>query len=223
MPIVRKIMQDSKMRSFGVDNSDAYWIERNKQGRNQERRLHRFLFDTIGQISPLNGTILDCGTGSGHVFRLCMEKYRVYGIEQSAEAIKGYDFPAVNIKQHDLNNGIPDFGTQFDVIVISMVLHWLNNPAAFLKQAKEKLTSDGRLLVVVPNITYYRFRIAYLLGQFPPISLSHKNFQVPREVEQMFDNTGFQIERRLSPKRSFAVRFLPAVFSSDLVYVLKPR
>jgi SAM-dependent methyltransferase len=197
MPIVRKIMQDSKMRSFGVDNSDAYWIERNKQGRNQERRLHRFLFDTIGQISPLNGTI--------------------------PEAIKGDDFPAVNIKQHDLNNGIPDFGTQFDVIVISMVLHWLNNPAAFLKQAKEKLTSDGRLLVVVPNITYYRFRIAYLLGQFPPISLSHKNFQVPREVEQMFDNTGFQIERRLSPKRSFAVRFLPAVFSSDLVYVLKPR
>ncbi len=217
------LCEKNMTRRFGVENSDAYWIERNKQGRNQERRLHKFILEIINQIAPCNGTVLDCGTGSGHVFRLCMKKYRVYGIEQSAEAIKGYDFPTANIKQYDLNNGIPDFGVMFDIVVISMVLHWLNDPAAFLKKAKEKLTPGGRLLVVVPNITYYRFRIAFLLGRFPPISLSHKNFQVPREVEQMFDDTGFQIERRLSPKKSFMAWLFPAVFSSDLVYVLKAR
>lgn len=76
-----------------------------------------------------------------------------------------------------------------------MVLHWLNDPAAFLRNIKKCLAPHSRVIVVIPNITYYRFRIAYCFGKFPPISLSHKNFQVPREVEDLFVATDYKVEK----------------------------
>ncbi len=212
-----------KIRKFGVENSDNYWQERKDRGRITERRLHRFLSRLVDEAAPKQGgKVLDCGMGAGHVFRLCMEKHEAYGVEMSAEAISLYDFPAENIRQADLNDGIPQFETAFDAIVCSMVLHWLDEPLAFLNQARTMLTETGRLIVVIPNITYYKFRLAYLFGKFPPISLSHKNFQVPAEVEQLFAEAALEIEKRTSPKKALKAKLLPTVFSADIVYVLKP-
>jgi len=214
---------DATLRKFGVDNPDTYWQQRKTENRVSERRLHRFLSDLVDEIAPENSMkVLDCGMGSGHVFRLCMKKHQMYGIEVSSEAIAMYDFATDNIKQADLNNGIPDFGVKFDIIIASMVLHWLDDPIRFLCQAKIRLTERGHLLVVIPNITFYRYRIGYLFGKFPPISLSHKNLHVPSEIEQTFRKAGFSIERRLTPRKSIRARLLPTLFSTDIVYVLKP-
>lgn len=213
---------DTNLRRFGVDEVDEYWLRRHEQERAGERRLHRFLKDIVDEIVDEGGNILDCGVGSGHVFRLCMEKHQVYGVELSSEAIAKYEFPTDNIKQADLNNGIPDFGVKFDIIIVSMVLHWLDDPWKFLCQAKTRLSQQGYLLVVIPNITFYRYRIAYLFGKFPPISLSHKNFQVPAEAEDMFHKAGLSIKKRLSPRKSIRAKLSPTLFSTDMVYVLKP-
>ena len=132
-----------------------------------------------------------------------------------------YDFSMDDIHLADLNEGIPDLGIEFDTIMASMVLHWLSEPHEFLRQAKDMLSPAGRLIVVVPNITYYRQRIAYLFGKFPPISLSHKNFQVPAEVEQMFRDVGLEIQRRLTPKKYLKAKLWPTVFATDIVYILK--
>jgi SAM-dependent methyltransferase len=216
---------DPTIRKFGVDSPDIYWQQRKNENRVMERRIHRFLSNLVDEIISKNGgsKVLDCGMGSGHVFRLCMRKYQTYGIEQSSEAIAMYNFPKNNIKQADLNNGIPDFGVKFDVIVASMILHWLDDPWRFLCQAKTKLTQHGHLLVVIPNITFYRYRIAYLFGKFPPISLSHKNFQAPIEAERMFEKAGFKITKRLTPRKYIRAKLLPKLFSTDIVYVLKPN
>ena len=213
---------DVELRKFGVGNSDEYWSQRREESRVSERRLHRFLSSLVDEMFPYKAKVLDCGVGSGHVFRLCSEKHESYGVELSAEAIAMCDFPTNNIKQADLNNGIPQFGVKFDVIIASMVLHWLDKPQEFLRQVKDGLSSKGRLIAVIPNITFYRYRIAYLFGHFPPISLSHKNFQTPAEVEQMFEAAGLQIERRLSPRKAIRAKLWPTFFSADIVYVLKP-
>lgn len=213
---------DATIRKFGVDNPDAYWLQRRDENRVGERRLHRFLSNLIDKMFPNGARVLDCGMGLGHTFRLCMEKHQAYGVELSSEAIAKYDFPTDNIKQADLNNGIPDFGVNFDVIIASMLLHWLDDPREFLCKAKTKLSPQGHLVVVIPNITFYRYRIACLFGKFPPISLSHKNFQVPAEAEQMFHKADLSIEKRLSPRRAIRAKLLPTLFSTDIVYVLKP-
>lgn len=211
------------IRTFGVDSSDVYWQQRKDIGRVNERRLHRFLCNLVDETAPREGgKVLDCGMGAGHVFRGCMERHETFGVEISSEAIKMYDFPTDNVRQVDLNDGLPDFGTGFDVIVCSMILHWLDEPVAFLEQARNALTNNGKLIIVVPNITYYRFRLAYLFGRFPPISLSHKNFQVPSEVEQMFQEAGLVVEKRMSPRKSIRAKLRPTLFSADIVYLLKP-
>jgi len=213
---------DESPRTFGVADADAYWKRRQRGHAAGERRLHRFLAATIDRIVGAGGKVLDCGVGSGHVFRLCRRRHEMYGVEQSAHAIAACDFPTDTIRQADLNEGIPDFGVRFDAIVASMVLHWLDDPAAFLRAAAERLAEGGRLIVVIPNITYYRYRLAYLLGRFPPISLSHRNFQTPTEFEAMARAAGWRIEARLSPKRRLRARLWPTLFSQDIVYILAP-
>ena len=97
---------------------------------------------------------------------------------------------------HPVHAGRPVIA-DVDTIVRWSQLRQRADPGQFLHQAKTKLTQQGRLLVVIPNIVLYRYRIAYLFGKFPSISLSHKNFQVPKEVERLFKNAGFSIERKL--------------------------
>ncbi|MCK5232722.1 MAG: class I SAM-dependent methyltransferase [Desulfobulbaceae bacterium] len=212
-----------KIRKFGVDDPDEYWKWRKDIKRTTERRLHRFLKKQIDAIVPKGGRVLDCGMGAGHVFRLCLKEYETFGVEMSSEAIAMYDFPTDNVKQADLNQGIPDFNVKFDAIVISMILHWMDDPLKFLIKIQKKLTPKGRLLVVIPNITYYRYRIGFLFGKFPPISLSHKNFQVPPESEEMFKRAGLIIEKILTSKTSLKARLWPRLFATGIIYVLKPE
>lgn len=210
-------------RKFGVDDPDEYWRERVRAGRTKEHRLHKLIVELIQQRFPEGGTVLDCGVGDGHVFRLARERYQTYGVEFSREAISRYEFPTETIAHADLNHGIPAFDIRFDAIVLSMVLHWLDDPEGFLRGAKAHLTPRGRLFVAVPNVVNYRYRIRFLFGQFPKISLSHKNIMTPREVESLFERAGYQIERLSPTKRGLKHRLWPRLISASLVYVLKPH
>lgn len=215
-------MQEKKIRKFGVADHDDYWIERASRGRTREKRLHRFLVQLLEEVIPAGGNVLDCGVGDGHVTNLGREKFEMYGVELSHEALKMYHFPTDRIIVADLNDGIPEFGVAFDAVVASNVLHWLNSPPTFLRQVKNVLKPSGKLVVVIPNITNYHYRLGFLLGKFPPISPSHKNFQTPDEAEEMFRNEGYRIEKCLSPKKSFKAHLWPRVFGADIVYLLTP-
>jgi 2-polyprenyl-3-methyl-5-hydroxy-6-metoxy-1,4-benzoquinol methylase len=214
----------TKPRQFGVSDHDLYWRERKAASRTSEKRVHRFILQMIQTYFPKGGRVVDCGVGDGHVFRLCQEhNYDTYGVEYSEEAISWHNFPRDRVAQADLNNGIPDFGgIKFDAIVISMVLHWLNDPEDFLRRSAARLTPDGRIFANIPNITNYRYRIGFLFGKFPTVSLSHKNFQTPTECEAMFAAAGYRIETMAPTKGSLKARLWPRLFGSDILYVLKP-
>jgi SAM-dependent methyltransferase len=213
----------TNVRRFGVDDPDQYWNERIAAGRASEKRVHRFIVEAIREYFPEGGRVLDCGVGDGHVFRLCRDHYETHGVEFSKEAISRYEFPTRTIACADLNDGIPDFGVSFDAIVLSMVLHWLKDPGGFLRRSASNLTPRGRLFVVVPNITNYHFRLAFLRGKFPKISPSHKNFMTPFEVEEMFGAAGYVIERMACPKNSLKTRLWPRLFGTSILYVLRPN
>lgn len=212
----------ANVRKFGVSDPDQYWQDRVAAGRASEKRVHQFIVQTIGEYFPKGGNVLDCGVGDGHVFRLCRNHYATYGVEFSKEAIGRYDFPTDNIACADLNKGIPEFGVRFDAIVMSMVLHWLDDPEGFLRREARSLTPRGRFIVVIPNITNYHFRLAFLFGKFPAISPSHKNFMTPLEMEAMFRSAGYVIEKMATPKASLKTRLWPRLFGTGILYVLKP-
>ena len=208
------------MRKFGVKDFDNYWEDRAIKGRDHVRRVHLFLFNLLLEKVKKGGRILDCGVGDGQLFRMCEKRFDVYGVEMSQEAIDSYKLPKDKVLRSDLNKGIPDFGEGFDAIVASKVLHWLDNPGGFLLDVKDNLNPDGIFILVIPNITFYRYRLQLLFGKFPKISLSHRNFQVPREAEEMFREGGFKIVKRLTTKTSLKARLCPLLFGLDLVYVL---
>lgn len=211
------------LRKFGVDDADVYWQRRRDASDTGEKRIHRFLAALTTELLPQRGRVLDCGVGPGHTFRLCSQRHETYGVEISAKAIELYDFPTTTIKQADLTRGIPDFGVAFDVIIASMILHWFDRPWEYLASARQRLAPSGKLIVVIPNITNYHFRIGFLFGKFPPISPSHKNFQTPAEFEAMVAEHGWRIERRATPKKTLRARWWPTLFSQDIVYVLSPE
>jgi 2-polyprenyl-3-methyl-5-hydroxy-6-metoxy-1,4-benzoquinol methylase len=217
-------MMSEKLRTYGIDNPDHYWQERRNDDRIKEYHLHRFIRDLVDRYFPERGAkVLDCGMGAGHVLKLCRENHQVYGIDYSAEAIEIYSHPEDDVRQADLNEGIPDFGTPMDAIVASMVLHWLDSPEQFMRALHSRLSERGIAIIVVPNIVVWKFRVRYFFaGKFPAISLSHKNFQTPCEVEQVFDQAGFRVEKVLSCKKKIRTRLFPRLFSNDLIYVLKP-
>jgi SAM-dependent methyltransferase len=209
-------------RTFGVSDTDAYWRLRIAKANDGEKRIHRFMASLADVFAPQGGTVLDCAAGAFHLIRLCSRRHQAFAVELSADAIARSGFPRNQIRQADLNHGIPDFGCRFDVIFASMILHWLDVPEDFLRAAQSRLKPGGRLVVNVPNITHLKYRWQFLWGRFPTISLSHKNFQAPHEVEAMIRSCGFQIERCLTPRRAWHARCWPRLFSHDLVYVLRP-
>jgi SAM-dependent methyltransferase len=218
----RRRVQDmtDQIRTFGVKDHDAYWQNRQNANDTKERPLHRFLAALANEVAPGGGTVLDCGVGDGHTFRLCAQRHDVWGVELSPQAIALSGCPPEKIRQADLNDGIPDFGFRFDVIIVSHVMHWLHDPGLFLDRARERLAPGGKLVLLVPNITNYHHRIRFLFGRFPPVSPSHKNFQTPAELEGMSHAHGWKILRRTTPKTSFRARLWPTLFAADLVYVL---
>lgn len=211
------------IRRFGVQDYDSYWVNRKGVGDTRQTRCHNFIVSLIESLVPRGGKVLDCGVGPGHVFRMLAEHYEAYGVEISDEAFQLYDFDTRRIVQADLNDGIPDFGVRFDAIIVSMLIHHLENPPAFLQQVRERLAPGGCFVPVIPNICYGPFRLRYLAGHFPPISRAHRNFQTAREFEEMVRQADYHQVRRLSPKKTLRARLWPTWFSQDLVYVFQPN
>jgi SAM-dependent methyltransferase len=213
------------LRTFGVSDPDTYWRRRQAKNDVDEGRLHRYVASLVDGYFPPGATVLDCGLGDGHAFRLCGRRHQSYAIDYSEEAIRLSGAPRDRVRQADLNQGIPAFGDggpkSFDVIIASMILHWLAEPDLFLDRARAALNPGGKLIIVIPNITYYRHRLAFLRGTFPPISLSHKNFQTPAEVEAMLAERRCDVARRTTPKTSLHARLWPTVFGQDMVYVIE--
>ena len=98
---------------------------------------------------------LDLGTGTGRMLMLLRGiAQKATGIDCNREmlAIARGNLEAVNlnnfhIRQADVQN-IPLPVNSADLVTLHQVLHYLDNPAAALREAARVLTPDGRLLIV---------------------------------------------------------------------------
>jgi hypothetical protein len=97
------------------------------------------------------------------------------------------------------------------------VLEHLYDPRAYLNAARSLLAPDGRLVVQVPNLASWQFR---LLGR------SWNGVDVPRhlfdfrdrDVEKLMEQCGFEVLRR----KYFSLRDNPAGLASSLAPSLDP-
>lgn len=135
--------------------------------------LHQYMIDP--EISKMLGDvsgkiILDAGCGNGYwVRRLAQKAEKVIGIDSSVELINDAK-SAKNLSNTEYYTAdllesidLPDF--HFDIILSSMVFHYLGNVENAVVEFKRMLKPNGRVVIAIQHPIYqYHFRVQNKTG-----------------------------------------------------------
>ena len=192
------------------------------------------------------GAALDCGCGTGgNACGLREMGWRVTGITVSPREREMATKCCEAVWLADLNSGIPqEVGGPFDLIVFSHVLEHLLHPDVALGDARRLLSPNGRVVVALPNVLYWRLRMRFLLGEFKyePTGImdeTHVRFYSFQSGMELLRSNGFEIAstlgdgdlplpflRRLFPALArildpWASRLAPGLLGSQILYVAR--
>lgn len=120
------------------------------------------------RIPKTTKRLLDIGCGSGTLGREIKQDItcEVVGVTYSeSEATLAAEW-LDQVLVRDLNHFTPrEFG-YFDCVICSHVLEHLYQPQELLSRLRESLTTDGVLIVALPNVLHWRQRLEFLRGRF---------------------------------------------------------
>ena len=118
-----------------------------------ESRVETAILDILGDARI--ETMLDIGTGTGRMLELIAPRAaRAVGIDVSPAmlAVARANLERAGLKHVQLRQGdvyaLPPGESGFSLIVLHQVLHFLDDPARAVREAKRLLAPGGRLLVV---------------------------------------------------------------------------
>lgn len=181
------------------------------------KRIARLLvqFNT-NRLPPLPpGRILEIGCASGAFLHLmALNGWKVNGIEFSSAAAENARALGYSV-HHGSIESAPEQDHFYDLIVGWMVLEHLHEPLLSLKNLHRWTKSRGWLVISVPNVGGYEFKIfkdAWYALQVP----THLFFYTPKTLEKVLERGGWRIEKL------FHQRILNNIFPS-IGYILSDR
>ncbi|MEH2385319.1 MAG: class I SAM-dependent methyltransferase [Nostoc sp.] len=113
--------------------------------------------------------ILDIGCGNGSLSKLIAQHgYEVVGIEESGSGVKfaSQTFPDCHFIQGTIYN-LPyaEIGEKFDIVIAAEVIEHLFYPKELVRNAKECLKPNGRLIITTPYHGYLKNLILAVSGK----------------------------------------------------------
>jgi 2-polyprenyl-3-methyl-5-hydroxy-6-metoxy-1,4-benzoquinol methylase len=186
-------------------------------------------------------SVLETGCATGFLSRqIAAWGARVVGIEIDKEAAAIAGQTCARVLSCDLNS--PDWvhqiGEQFSLVTFGDVLEHLNNPVAVLRQTRELLTPDGRVLICLPNIAHWTIRAQLLAGNFRYQSVgildfTHLRFFTVNSARQFLVESGYRIlwfrpiiggrfNGKLRPLWQFFANVLPGLFAYQMMFLVEP-
>ncbi len=190
-----------------------------------------------------NSTILDVGCGSGNISeKLILRGCKVYGIEISEDAVQKARGKMTDVIVGDIEGieHLPWREKFFDIIILADVLEHLKNPLKVLLKLKSYLKDDGIFLISMPNIAFWRIRLALLVGKFNYsqnggiMDETHLRFFTFDTARQLINRAGLKIKEIDIPLpisyNSFfsSIKFqlkklLPTLFSHGMIFIVEER
>ncbi|MGB7441355.1 MAG: class I SAM-dependent methyltransferase [Coleofasciculaceae cyanobacterium] len=171
---------------------------------------HKIIYGAINQsvfafVPQSAKRILDIGCGSGILGRRIKQNINceivgvTYSESEATLASKYLDKVLVN----DLNSFNSHQLGQFDCIICSHILEHLYQPQELLKQLNNNLTSEGVLIVALPNVLHWKQRLEFLKGNFKYtdgglMDKTHFRFFDWDTSLTLIENSGFKVTSRSS-------------------------
>lgn len=144
---------------------------------------------------------LGCGDGGTAGVFLAAHARSYLGVDVSEKALGLARKRGLSVRRIDDASDLPFPDSSFDVVVCSEVLEHLLMPHLAAAQALRVLRDNGRMIVTVPNIAYWRDRVDAVfglwqpggddLGRAEPWRSPHIRFFTPASLRRMLLEVGF--------------------------------
>lgn len=201
---------------------ENYW---KKRGRSGDRPRYHIFSEWIEKGSK----VLDIGCGDGYFgeFLLKNKDIDYLGSDISDAALKAARDRGLNIIQIDAANELGKFTSgSFDFVIMSEFIEHIPNSEEILKIARQ-IAKKG-VLVSVPNIAYWKFRLQLLMGSFPKQWVfapeEHLRYWSVNDFKKTAENAGFEVkEIRSSNGRKILRDIWPNLFGFQVCFYLKPQ
>lgn len=95
---------------------------------------------------------------------------------------------------------LPFDSLSFDVVVSNSMIEHFFFPENTIKEGVRVLKQGGKLIIMVPNIGHWRFRLWLLLGEFPyientPTDQLHLRFFTAKTIKKLGEKHGLNIKK----------------------------
>jgi len=181
------IIEDLYKLNYSLPGGGRNVNMQNGIAKSREKELIETLIE-VGDL-PLVGSFLDIGTGSGHLLKEFSKMLKGW-------KLAGHDVSSTN-EQMVRNNGAAEFYSgslekitkNFDLIVMNHVLEHVTEPNKVLKQVRNLLKPDGKLVVIIPTYTvtftdfYFMEHCTHFSPQTLKIAASLSGFKVLHNLE----------------------------------------
>lgn len=214
---------------------DKIWLSK-KQDTTEKPNISHI---SILSVLPNGKKILDVGCGTGTLaYELKKNRYDTTGLDISKFAIEKARKKGINAKQHDLDKKLPFADESFDCSICCQVLQHIFKPSSLIKEMTR--VSKKYVVINVPNIAYWRFRLRLLNGKFPFIGNAEQlpiRFFTLKTLKEYISKSGLEIEkieyvgglplRRFVPKairkKVNLLKYFPETFAIGLTVRCKKK
>lgn len=205
-----------------TDFYENYWKKRGKSG---PRPRYKIFYEWIES----NSSVLDIGCGDGHFGEMLVKNKRVNytGGDISNTALEIARGRGLNVVYLDATKDLGRFGDKsFDYVVMSEFIEHIPN-------SEDILNTVGRIarkgvLISIPNIAYWKFRLELLFGKFPKqwavAPQEHLRYWSVTDFENTVKQLGFSVRAiKSSNGRKYFRDMWPNLFGFQICFYIKPE
>ena len=171
---------------------ENYWKIRGKSG---TRPRYKIFSEWIEK----GASVLDIGCGDGYFGEFLVEKNKVdyTGCDISEAALEIAENRGLKIRHMAIVNKIDFPDKVFDYVLMSEFLEHIVDSEEVLTDAM-RVARKG-VMVSIPNIAYWRFRLELLLGNFPKqwavAPKEHLRYWSVNDFHKMIKSLGFKVNK----------------------------